>query len=388
MKKIAADYIFTGNNGFIKNGVLCLENDGTIVSVLTQNEVEDKNELLFYEGIICPGFINTHCHLELSYLHNKIQQHTTLPNFIKNIVEIRNTFSEHERFNAIEIAEQQMITEGIVAVADIANDNSTFLQKSKNNIFYHTFLEVFQLDPTKALATLQAAKEICENYPISKQISITPHAPYSVSEKLMRLIVEENNTLISIHNQETASENTLFKEKNGALYEQLFVFNPTIKNWKATNKSALQSYLPYLKNTKNLLLVHNTYTSKQDIDFANAHIKNVFWCFCPNANLYIENQLPNFLLFENENCTIGTDSLASNTTLSILAELKTIAAHCPAISLEKMLTWATLNGAKFLKIAHQFGTFETGKKPGVNLIQNIDLEDLKLKTNSIVQKLF
>jgi len=68
MVKISANYIFTGITPPIKNGVITLEDDGTIIHV-SENDAENMdNELIFYEGVICPGFINTHCHLELSYL--------------------------------------------------------------------------------------------------------------------------------------------------------------------------------------------------------------------------------------------------------------------------------------------------------------------------------
>ncbi|PKP51446.1 MAG: amidohydrolase [Bacteroidetes bacterium HGW-Bacteroidetes-12] len=388
MVKISANYIFTGITPPIKNGVITLKDDGTIIHV-SENDAENiDNELIFYEGVICPGFINTHCHLELSYLYQKIPQHTSLPNFIKEVVLFRNNFPNEQRLKSIEIAEQQMIKNGIVAVGDISNGNSTFNQKSKNNLYYHTFLEVFEIIPSKAREALNNAKLVQQNYFIPNQISITPHAPYSVSNELLSLIVKETPSLLSIHNQETASENTLFKSKKGALYEQLSAFNSAIEHWNPTNKSSLQSYLPYLKKASRLLLVHNTYTTKQDIEFANANIKHLFWCFCPNANLYIENKLPNFSLFENEICTLGTDSLASNRTLSILDELKTITANSKNISLEKMIAWATINGAKFLRIENQFGSLEQGKKPGINLIQNIDLQELKLLPTSAIKKLF
>ncbi|HRP60104.1 MAG TPA: amidohydrolase family protein, partial [Vicingus sp.] len=82
---------------------------------------------------------------------------------------------------------------------------------------------------------------------------------------------------------------------------------------------------------------------------------------------YIEGRQPNYHLFLNEKCTIGTDSLASNWSLSILDELKTISNNSPNIELEKLIKWATINGAEFLGIDNQYGSIEKGKKPGINL---------------------
>jgi cytosine/adenosine deaminase-related metal-dependent hydrolase len=81
--------------------------------------------------------------------------------------------------------------------------------------------------------------------------------------------------------------------------------------------------------------------------------------------------LPHINLLESSNCTltIGTDSLASNSELSIINEINTILIHQPHISVEILLNAATYNGAKFLGIENQFGLLEKNKKCGINLIE-------------------
>ena len=139
----------------------------------------------------------------------------------------------------------------------------------------------------------------------------------------------------------------------------------------------------------NLLLVHNTYTSLEEIKNAIRTRDNLYWCFCPNANLYIENNTPDFHLFNSVDCNIviGTDSLASNRSLSVLGELKTITGR-GEIPLHTLLKWATINGAKFLGLDEKLGSFEKGKKPGVNLIQEVDFQNMKLTKASTVKRLF
>jgi cytosine/adenosine deaminase-related metal-dependent hydrolase len=92
---------------------------------------------------------------------------------------------------------------------------------------------------------------------------------------------------------------------------------------------------------------------------------------CPNANLYIENSLPNVSLLTDSNCTLtmGTDSLASNSQLSIIDEINCLLQHQPSISLEVLLKAATYNGALFLGIENKYGTFGKHKKCGINLIE-------------------
>ncbi|NQX97881.1 MAG: amidohydrolase family protein, partial [Flavobacteriales bacterium] len=215
MKKISADYIFPGNSVPIKNGVIVIAENGVIETILNP-EFDEINwdDVEVHEGIICPGFVNTHCHLELSYLKGQLTEKTKLHGFVKEIIALRNNSSPEFRENAIKLAEQEMLKNGIVAVGDISNGDSTFSQKEKSILKYHTFVEVFGSDPKIANDAFKHSEEIYNSYFNKKNASITPHATYSVSDNLVKLINEhstKNNSLISIHNQETASENTYFE---------------------------------------------------------------------------------------------------------------------------------------------------------------------------------
>jgi len=87
------------------------------------------------------------------------------------------------------------------------------------------------------------------------------------------------------------------------------------------------------------------------------------------------------------NISLGTDSLASNSNLSILEEIKTISSYFPEIKLEELIKWGTLNGAKALNFNKNIGSLEVGKKPGINLISLLDLENMKIKKESMVKKI-
>jgi cytosine/adenosine deaminase-related metal-dependent hydrolase len=146
----------------------------------------------------------------------------------------------------------------------------------------------------------------------------------------------------------------------------------------------MESIAGYFDPDQRILLVHNTVSEQQDIDFVRQYFSQAFWCLCPNANLYIENRLPDINLFRTNNCriTLGTDSLASNHHLSILEEIKTIQKHFSEIPLNELIRWGTLNGAEFLGLDHELGSFEKGKSPGVVLIENADSESMKLTPES------
>jgi len=110
--------------------------------------------------------------------------------------------------------------------------------------------------------------------------------------------------------------------------------------------------------------------TKEDIETLTRTFDEAWFCLCPNSNRYIENRLPDIEILQQQtqNITIGTDSLASNDTLSILEELKTIATRIPEIPTHTLLKWGTQNGARFMGIEANFGTLEVGKRPGLNHI--------------------
>ncbi|MBL7889232.1 MAG: amidohydrolase family protein [Bacteroidia bacterium] len=391
MRQFSADYIFPINAAPIPNGVITVDDDGTITSPpapLLGNE----RGVTHLKGILCPGFVNTHCHLELSHMKKQVSENKGMTGFIGELISKRNNFTEEEIENRIALAEQEMICSGVVAVGDISNNNSTFKQKAKGNLAYHTFIEIFSLDPSKAEQTYQSGKKLEEELKrssINNHVSVSPHAPYTMSLELLNLINEDakaNNNIITIHNQESAGENELFESNTGVMYDAFknMGINPTFM--RKTGKNALESTLPYLKDAKKILLVHNTFTTQKEIHWIKSNISdltsNIYFCTCPNANLYIENRLPDYQLFINENCkvTVGTDSLASNWSLSVLDELKTISKHHPGIELNTLLTWATKNGAEFLGF-DQLGTLEKGKRPGLNLLKNTDGMKLTERTS-------
>ena len=380
--KITADYIFTGKGTPIKNGVVIVDDNGKIEAIIDPLKQEKPTgEIIKHKGIICPGFVNTHCHLELSYLKGKINEGTQLHGFVEQLMAIREKATEQERWTSIQLAEQEMVNNGIVAVGDISNGNTSFYQKEKKHLKYHTFVEVFGLEEKDAQQIMDRANSLAKNYFRATRISVTPHAPYSMSKNLMDMVAKQSTELFTIHNQETAGENELFETATGKLYEQLAKFSTAINNWEPTGKTSLTSYLDKLPKNKRILLVHNIYTTKEDIIFARLFSNNIYWCFCPNANQYIEAKQPDYSLFTNEKCTIGTDSLASNWGLSILDELKTISKKNPFIPLEKLIQWATFNGAEFLGF-DELGSIAVGKTPGLNLIENLDLENLQLTEES------
>jgi len=303
-----------------------------------------------------------------------IPAHTGLQEFVKQIVSMRQIDPDAIQ-GAIENAENEMRANGIVAVGDISNTLDTLAQKAKHNLAYYTFVELYDLDPSRAADKLNAGLEMQKVFEQSCiRASLVPHSPYSVTNHLWKLLNEHfGSHTISMHNQETPDENDFFKTKTGSflgMYERTKV---SLDFFEPTGLSSLQSVLPIFKNANTSILVHNSFTSAEDINAVKKQMPNTFWCLCPNANQYIEQTMPPIQLLRanGANIIVGTDSYASNWSLNILDELKTIQKHNTAIPLEEMLSWATINGAQALQMSKHLGSFETGKKPGVVIIEKV-----------------
>ncbi|MEO5910597.1 MAG: amidohydrolase family protein [Pelobium sp.] len=386
MRRFSADYIYTLEKEPIENGIIVTDDNGKILAVTDEKALLDP-DIERFEGIIVPGFVNAHCHLELSHLHKKIPKGTGLIPFVKNVI-LNRAENDGIIVEAMKMADEEMCKNGIVAVGDISNSSISSPIKDTSKIKYHTFVEMLGLEASKATTIFEDALLLKDKF--NGPSSITPHAPYSVSKKLIKDLAKyckNQKNIITIHSQESDDENFLYRFKDGAFMEFYKEMNINTDSFTAQSKNSLQSLLPFMPEKPNTLLVHNTYTTLKDIYFTKRFSRNLYWCFCPNANLYIEKRLPSFEFFKHSEypITIGTDSLASNQKLCILSEMKVLQKNSKDLNLENLLKWATINGARFLNFDDDLGSIAIGKTPGLNLISNV--KNQKLTDKSAVTRL-
>ncbi len=374
---ITADWIYPVSSPRIFQGVIVMAGD-KIADITTRNLVP-ADLLEYHKGILIPGFINTHCHLELSHLKGRIPTGTGLLEFIKGVVSLREV-PQDEIDAAIEEADQYMWSHGIQAVGDICNKPDTFAVKRQSKIKYYSFVEMFDFLQEKR--TDELTRSYKEAYALAPEPkSAVPHAPYSVSPGLFAQINQLNSAkvTVSIHNQELKAEEDLFVSGGGDFYKFYSGFGMNLDHFKSTGQSSIHYGLKHLDPEHRTLFVHNTLTKQEEIDAAHEWNSNVFWATCANANLYIENKLPDYYAFINSGAlmTIGTDSLSSNWQLSVLEELKTITKYQSRIPFDTLLQWATINGARALGMDDQLGSIEIGKQPGILLLNfNPDEDNL------------
>jgi cytosine/adenosine deaminase-related metal-dependent hydrolase len=377
--KFKADRLFDGYRFLEEDKVLITDKEGTIRDIIAVDDAGDNVQQ--FSGILSPGLINCHCHLELSHLKNVIPPHTGLIEFLCSVVTKRN-FDPEIIHQEIIRAEKEMYDNGIVAIGDIGNTADTAEVKSKSKIRWQNFVEVLSFTDEKAeenfghYQNVAAALETkLQTSSLTHQTSLVPHSPYSVSPKTFQLINQATNEgIISIHNQEHPAEDDLYKTGGGEYLKLFKIFGIDKSPFPVTGKSSIRSVLPYFNNGQTILLIHNTCMQEEDIvwasEYAAASGLKLVYCICINANLYIENKVPpiDWLMKHNCHIVLGTDSYSSNWHLSIAKEMEAIHQYFPHIPVDNILQWATSNGAKALGWGNELGSFEKGKKTGVVLL--------------------
>jgi aminodeoxyfutalosine deaminase len=378
-RKFKGDYLFLGDRLAESDSVLITTDDGTVRDVVPAAAA--GGDVVYMPGLLCPGFVNSHCHLELSHMRGVIPQGTGLVDFLGEVIRRRGQSTEGIKV-AIAAAEQEMLDGGIVAVGDICNTADTLERKLAGRLHYHNFIETIGFVGQGAAARFEQSKAVYDRF--GGRHSLVPHAPYSVSAELFRLIAGlSGNSLLTIHNQETDAENDFLLFGKGDFLRLYAMLGVDVSFFHGTGKRSLESCLSYFSAGQTMILVHNVATTAGDLD-RMAGGPDLYFCLCPNANLYISGKLPDVELLLARGCrmVVGTDSLASNHRLSVLDELKTLQQAFPKLDTVELLGWATLNGARALRMQELLGSFSPGKRPGVVLLNGLEEERLAAATTA------
>ncbi|MBO5700328.1 MAG: amidohydrolase family protein [Bacteroidales bacterium] len=394
MRKIAANYVFPVAGEPIRNGYVKFNDNNEVVEIgQLDGECADTE---FYSGILCPGFTNAHNHVELSHLLGAFNQATGMSGFINQINALRDTVDQEGRIKALEYQMEKMYAEGVQAMADISNCSESFPCKAKSPMYTRTFLELFGSEPKDAQDVLESGKRLAQkSQEFGIDAAITPHSCYTMSPQLLAMAAQEGlkSGYLSYHSQESDEEEELIISGTGALadnYKGRGLSTPPV-----TGKPALVYFIDRLLGFSespvkgNILLVHNVAINQESIDYAKKHLATPYFAICPLSNIFIHRALPPLDLMRENGLKIclGTDSLSSNTVLSIAKEIVCLHNNFPHIELEEILQWACLNGAQMLGKDDKLGTFEVGKQPGAVLIENVDWDNFKLTENSTTRRI-
>lgn len=366
VRKISAQYLFTSAGEPLKRGVVTLDDDGTVTGIEDNGgRLTESAGTEFYNGIIIPGLVNCHAHLELSHMRGLIPPGGGLNGFIESVRERRGATSGEIMAAAVR-ADMEMQSEGVMACGDISNSPLSAGVKQESPIRYFTFAEVFGLDPLVAETRMNDALRVCEEMRLrGLPVQVTPHSLYSLSGPLSRLVREHitPESVISLHFLESDDERKMVQ-------------------------GHAEAALELSRITSRLLLVHNTVITAGEAAML-ASAGNTWFCLCPSSNIHISGKMPPAAMLRQvtDRIVLGTDSLASSDHLSMITGLRLLQDAAPEIKAGEIIRWGTINGARALGCDDILGSIEPGKRPGLLLVEPFDLQNMLLLPGSRARRL-
>lgn len=378
MKRIAAKYVFLLDGPVpLKNAFVEFSDDGTVVAI---GEADSSDEIL--DGALVPGFVNAHCHVELSYMKGLFRKGTGMAGFIDQINALRDTKSREEKVRDLSKAMDLMWERGVSAMADISNCDDSFAVKAAHPMYTRTFLEVFGTEPEDCPSVMASVRQLHEKaIAAGLDAAPTPHACYTMSPELLTAssMAGLASGFLSYHSEESSEEEDMVRFGRGPMWDnrkKAGMSTPPV-----TGKSSLLYFIDrLLAGTSapidgHILLVHEVCLDQEGIDAVNSTMLHPFFALCPLSNIFIHNALPPVPLMRRNGLKlcIGTDSLSSNDDLDMLKEIFCLQENFPEVPLGELFTWASSNGADFLSLS-SLGSFSEGKKPGAVFVDHLDQE--------------
>lgn len=374
-RRIASHYALI--DGELQRDIVVeVDASGQITAIERCTSIDNRASVEFYPGILIPGMVNAHSHLELAYLRGAIAEDTGFAGFARAIGQVRGNYTTEERRRAAASADALMWEEGVQAVVDIANDDLVMDIKERSQIEYHTMFEFFGINNTN----VEELNALAAQY---ANASVTPHSTYSVSDAPFKAIADGSTAPLSLHFLESDDEEALFHRAGSlwAWYERMG-WRCDFLHYGSPAERITESIAPEYR----LFLVHATRVTKRDIQAIDSHFTTLpTWVLCPESNRYISRLMPPIDLLRSMGCkiAIGTDSLASARHLSMVDNMRQLG----DIPLNELLTYATINGAIALGLEAEIGSIEVGKRPGLIVIQNTDLSTLRLTEESYSRRI-
>jgi len=377
--KVYAKYVYTlAGDDFAPGFVEYDPTDGRIFEAGKAQDVPEGESVL--DGAIVPGFVNSHCHVELSYMKGLFRRGTGMAGFIDQINELRDVAPLQERLADIQTQMDGMWRSGVSAMADISNCDDSFAIKAASPLYTRTFLEVFGTEPQDCDAVMDGVRKLQRKAAeCGLDAAPTPHSCYTMSPQLVEASSAAGleSGYLSFHSEETPEEEEMIGSGSGKLWDNRKAAGMSTP--PVTGGTSLEYFVDRLAAVKPLpikehvLLVHEVCMTEAGTELVKKALPGAYVALCPRSNIYIHEALPPVLMLRRSGLplTIGTDSLSSNDSLDMVSELYCLQENFPELSLEEMLTWACRNGAAFLGKEAVLGSIEPGKKPGLVLIDHL-----------------
>jgi cytosine/adenosine deaminase-related metal-dependent hydrolase len=374
MLLLKSKYLLKDPHSVIDNGAVLIDG-GKIKFAGSANDISNHESCQIVDlgnSAVVPGFVNTHTHLELTHLHKCINYNGDFTDWIRQLVNIKKDWTKSDSQSSIRSGIKSSLESGTTTVADITRNGLALEELQKSKIRKTLFYELIDFYPDSVESTIDNFKNIIKDVKQNDLLSIGifPHAPYTVSKELYRRcksVSKELDICIATHISETIDEANFLTRGAGNFVSLLSDFD-MLNDWEPPGLRPVN----YMKNIGFLengcILVHCNYLTGEEVDQIDESNSTIV--FCPRSHKYFRHKdHPSYKLGNRDiNIALGTDSLASNDSLSILDEMKYIYTQHKNAKPPDILYMGTIAGATALRLNNKIGKLEEGYDADIAVI--------------------
>jgi len=396
MKTYTARWIFPVDQHPLANGTITLQGD----RILAVDKVGTRSADVDLGNVaILPGFVNAHSHLDLSDALGQCPPNSDFTIWLRAVIAHRRRQTPDEVAKAIDIGLSQCLRYGTTMVGDIAAGGISWQRLASAPLRAVVFYEMLGLTEERARQTMADAENWLKKHPdmATCRAGLSPHAPYSVRASLWSEVRARFPGLTAIHIAETEAELELLRRHEGPFVpflKEMGVWDPT---------GLMESPEVVLKDSAHVLFIHGNYLSPghvagvevlrnpgtQQRPDANRgfgvpqprppRVGQGALVYCPRTHAafgHPDHPFRGFLAKGNR-VAIGTDSMASNPDLDVLAEVRFLHAKYPDFPGKTLLEMATIQGARALQWDDEAGSLTVGKSADMVILPlpNIETDD-------------
>ncbi len=369
-----ASLLYPGEGPPVRNGWICVEGEWITATGCAADfppDVPAEAVRRWDDGVLMPGLVNLHCHLELTGLHEMLAPGRLFPEWVGELRTTTSGFTSADYREAARQGVRLLTAGGCTTVLDVGNTGEALSALIDSPLRAFACVELLGLDPASAAARHRTATDIAGHYEAAAtghdgsarfHPGIAPHAAYSLSPALLRRAIDHQRARglpVTIHAAESREEAELFARGTGPLADFCRAIHPDAPHHRDTTPVRwleAEGLLP-----DGLILVHGNTLDAADMDILARRGATVV--HCPSSHAFFGH--PRFpyeeLRARGVNVALGTDSLASGDSLSMLEQMRLFAESHPDVPREEIVALATINGARALGL-QRVGLLKRGWK--------------------------
>ncbi len=374
IRVLHADHVLPGDAPAIGDGAVVTDERGRIVDVGRAADVLPRHPVApeRLRGVVFPGLVNAHTHLELSSMRGKIPGGSGFVSWVDRLVTTRAEIMAEEDEEGVAAGADELVRSAIVAVGDVSNALRSVDALARRGIGGCVFHEVFGVDRSVVLHRIEGLREEMEARPWPTPdlaYAPAPHTLYTLHPDAARALLDSavaQGIRTSLHLAEHAAERRAIEHGEGAIHDWLVARVKQTREWPRQPLFDFAESVGALR--EGVILVHLTDARPAELRRVAASKASVV--LCPRSNLHIEGVLPPLLAVREAGieAALGTDSLASNASLDVLSEARALSDRFPGVPAWELVQMATWNGARALG-RPDLGRLAAGARPGVFVVE-------------------